>query len=539
MNLKRLVLIPLIGAAMGASLASCGGSNESEGSNVVQIRVYDAGFGTDWLHEIGNKFAEKFPGKSIKIVEESPSVPSKVANEIQNPKNNNIDLYFDSGANLTDIIGKSQSVLRSDTETLLEPLDDVFNSKALSSEGKEEGETIKARMFEGYEETSSYHGKITKWQNKIYKLPWADAATGVFMNRAILNKYNLEAPITSNDFKNVIETIASHTSTDHIYPYAWAGNNAPGYWSYLFSTWFAQYSGVENFKNFMKLDPTGEGNMTTIKDRGFQVYQDQGILKALDGMHDILNINYSPNGSASDTHIKAQTKFATGECAFMIDGDWLLNEMKKNYFDQIKEIEMIKTPVLSSIIERPECATIADDAELKALVKSIDAGSKALSGDGFDVDQTAFNKVYEARSIHNCIGINHDMIIPSYADAKETAKLFIRFMYSNEGCRIFRNKAYANLPLKYTTEAGDADNPFIRSVDAINNSDKVYIISGEAKLNDNRQRAGILLFNKTDFAHPNTFAIMMQDPAKWTAERIFNDEYEFVQSKWSSWKNNF
>ena len=95
-------------------------------------------------------------------------------------------------------------------------------------------------------------------------------------------------PLTSDEFVAAIEKISTHTAADGVYPYSWGGSNAPGYWAFLFETWFAQYSGAEKYVKFQKCEPeTG-----TIKENGYEVYNDQGILKSLEAMYPIFQQKY-------------------------------------------------------------------------------------------------------------------------------------------------------------------------------------------------------------------------------------------------------
>ena len=63
---------------------------------VVDVRIYKAGYGTEWFHAAKEKFEELYKDQNytINIVEESNSVPDKVLSEIQNKKSNSIDLYI-------------------------------------------------------------------------------------------------------------------------------------------------------------------------------------------------------------------------------------------------------------------------------------------------------------------------------------------------------------------------------------------------------------------------------------------------------------
>ncbi|MCQ3035665.1 MAG: extracellular solute-binding protein [Bacilli bacterium] len=532
MKRKNLILPVLLCTLTSLAATSCKSKVEVGGESTIQIKAYKGGYGTDWLHAAADEFQKANPDVKFDFVEESSGVTEAAGQEIMVPKNNQIDLYFLTGIDMYDCIERSQTILRTKDKTILEPLNDILDSKAIDKDGKEESETIRSRMFDGYIESSSYNGDLVKWQDNVYKLPWADATTGLFCNPSVLARYGLEKPLTTDELVNCVTTIASHTAADKVYPYSWAGQNAPGYWSYLFETWFAQYSGKKAFDNFMKCD-AGDGD---IKRNGYKVYQDQGILKGLEAMYQILDLKYSSNGSASKSHMEAQNEFITGKSAFMVDGDWLLCEMSRDYFDQAKDIEMVRTPILSSIGTELGIT----DAQLHTLVEMIDEGK---SNDEIGValtmlTSTQIERVRAARSVHDGIGVGHDIVIPSYSDAKDAAKRFVRFLYSNDGCRIFRNKAYANMPLSYTPDAADANTNFQQSVDKLYSYEKPAMVSGSVKLNNIRSAAQIFMFNYTAWVHPNTYKSIMIDKngdKKLSAQYIFEKEAEYVEKSWSKY----
>ena len=315
---KKNIAFPLVLSALSVfTIAGCGNHVEVGGESTIQIRCYKGGYGTEWLHVMADEFSELFPEVSFDFVEESSLVTENATQEIMVPSENQIDLYFTNGSDMYNLIDSSKQKLRSSEKTLLEPLNDVYESKGIGADGKEEAETIASRMFDGYAQSSMYNGSIEKWRGNMYKLPWADAITGVFCNPAVLAKYNLEIPLTSNEFVSVVEAIASHSKEDKIYPFTFGGNNARGYWLYLWETWFAQYSGKETFDRWVMCDP-GDGD---IENNGWKVYEDIGILKSLEAMYGICDLSYNPNGAVSKKHTEAQNELIRGTAAFMVDGE--------------------------------------------------------------------------------------------------------------------------------------------------------------------------------------------------------------------------
>lgn len=540
---KSLLLCASLGI-LGCTLTACGGGTSEGGSDTIQIRAYKAGYGVDWLYELKAQFETAFPGKHVEIVEASSLVGESSIQEIETPNKNNIDLYFLSDPQVSKVVADSSGVLRKPGKCLYEDLTDVFNSKAIKFDGTEENETIASRMFAGYKEYSTYVGYVSEHTGKMFSLPWADGVLGITANPSVLAKYNInyEDILTSNDLLNAIQTIDADAKTTSdgktIKPYAWAGGNASGYWSYLYETWFAQYSGVAKYKDFVMCTPNSDGKFY---EKGYEVYTDQGILKSLEAMFDVIDMKYSVEGSYGLKHTDAQTKFIKGEAAFMVTGDWLQNEMKspEEYYNLAKECVMMRTPILSSVGTKIGLT----ESQLKQVIKLIDSQGKnadnaAIKAAVSGVTDEQIDKVREARSTHDSLGVSHSMVIPSYSDAIPLAKKFIRFMYSNDGCRVFRNKGNMNLPLTYTAQEGDTNTTFLSSLDKVYNYPTVNMISGAGELNDVRKMSNMLLFNKSDWSHPTTFKTIFHDKTLATPllspTRIFTEEAQYMKDNWKN-----
>lgn len=526
--MRKFLSLACLSTTVLAALTGCSKITEG-GDSVIQVRVYNGGYGTAWLHEIANKFHDAFPQYTVKFEEESSLVSQTAGNEMLTPNKNQIDLYFSNGSDVSTLISKSKGVLKTSNKTLLEPLNDIFESKAIGYNGKEESKTIKERFFLGYEEAMTYNGIVEKWHGNMYSLPWSDATTGVFVNKKVLDKYGLDLPLTSDEFVHTMEVIASHTKEDKVYPYSFGGNNAPGYWLYLYETWFAQYAGQESFMDFMRCDP-GDGD---IEHNGYKVYQNPAIYETLKVFEKFMKLDYSSNGSVNKMHTEAQNEFLRDKSAYFVNGEWLLHEMYGDYKDEAEQILMLKTPILSVIGTEAGLT----DAQLHTVVQAID--EKKTNSEIQALIPTASDaflaRVREARSIHDCIGVGHTMQIPSSSDCIDATKKFIRFIYSEDGCRSFRNVAKGNMPLQYEINDTCDKTPFQLSVDNVLRCDNPRMVSGSIYLNDVREISQMYMFNVTAWQHPTTFKSMMINEGVVTAEKIFNDEKAYMQSSWSKY----
>ena len=361
--------------------------------------------------------------------------------------------------------------------------------------------------------------------------------TGIVCNTAKLQELGFAVPLTTDEL--ISTTIGIHESNSDVEPWVFAGKNASGYLTYLYNTWFAQYEGFDSYRDFVRCKPS-EGK--TINDNGYEVYEKQGILKSLEAMIPLCNFDYNVEGSGGFDYDKAQYEFYKQNAVFMANGDWLLREeydidqVGQERYDVLKNFEMIKTPILSSI----GTEIGLNDAQLHTLVEMIDAkknDAEILSALP-SLDEAKILRVKKARGVYYSEGNNHSIIIPSYSNVKELAKKFVRFMYSNESCNVYHKTAFSNLPLSYTPDADIEDTKFSKSLNKIYDNEYVSVANIEAHFNEIRSKGGIKLFNYNDWSSPTTFMLVMrnQDGASpWTAQYMFEKEAKSAKDNWGSY----
>ena len=178
------------------------------------------------------------------------------------------------------------------------------------------------------------------------------------------------------------------------------------------------------------------------------------VIKAL--LHD-----YGYEAPSTLTFVDAQRAFLRGEGLIMVNGDWIYEEMRTAIGDYKKEnilarIGFMKNPVISSIINVLPKHSVANDAELSALIKAIDAGNTALSGEGYEVQQEDYDRVKEARNYVSTEYLNQ-AYVPAYATAKDLAKDFLRFLATDLALNQYmRSTGGAALPFTYDVQTKDA-----------------------------------------------------------------------------------
>ena len=546
---KRILAAVVVLGSLVGMLAGCGGKQvetNPDGTAAVQskkaIVAYNSvGYGHEWLEKCAEEFEKLYADEGYEIeLKIAYNYENSPALEIgKGAAKNDVDLYLDA-YNLESLLDASDKTMRGNGAVLVD-LKEIWNQPAIGigADGKpqEESKTI-ADRFTLDTAHLYYDGKKEEFHGGLYVLPmgldlWS---TGIVVNPSVLANYGYTVdnlPRTTDEFNAMCQKIAATSSKTGVYAYSWAGSNASGYLAYLFFEYFAQYSGVEAFTNFCMTKPFTDATLEDIKNDGWKVYEDLGILEGFKAMEPIMKPEYSPKGSASMTHMDAQHQLFTGKAAFMINGDWLLYQMKDEYFEEASQCLMLNTPVLS-VIGTESGIT---DAELSKAVGMVDEGKSnadiiaAIPG----LDETETQRIRDARNIYSGgeINLRSGCAIPAYADGRDVAKLFIRFLCSEDALRIIRNCGYKYNPYECSDYSMEVETPFMQSVLANQNPGQGIYVAMDASLSIVRANSGMLYFNHYELSQPVTFKNMILYGM--TAQEMYEKEKEYVKNNWSTW----
>ena len=527
-----LSLLMMVGILAGCSTAGGilgGQSNAASGSNTVVIRCNEGGFGVQWLYALAEAFEETYKEEGYKVKLDIIAGSQGALNEQQiklGPEKNDTDIYITGEFNVPSVMQFSFKVMKDENTPLLEPLDDIYYAPAIGADKQPEEKTIAERFFPGFAEANIYQSN-DQWNGKVFTMVPFVNSTGIAANPSVFARYGLELPNTTDELIAAAQTIAQKGKADNVYPYVWAGNNASSYWLYLWEVLFAQYSGISGYQNFLMCNPQS-GDM--IND-GWQVYEDPGILESLKVMDALLNLNYSADGAVNFTHTEAQHYLAVGEAGFMVTGDWLLEEMEQDYYDEVSGCVMLKTPVLSVI--GTECGIT--DAQLSQAVDMVDAGKTnaemiaAISG----LTEEGAARIRNARNIYPSIGAAVNCMIPAYSDAKDVAKLFLQFMYSEDGCRIVREEGSALMPVSCDNYNVENPTSFMDSVVKLMNNGESTAIFETYHSAMLRTKSGLAFFNYGTYGASVFRSMIMNE--EYTAQYIYETEKQFVKESWANY----
>ena len=549
-TLKKIGALALSSVMLMGVFAGCAQKREvrlnEDGTSAIKnntaIVAYNSvGYGHEWLQTLANEFNTMYADEGYKIeLKISMSYENMADLEIRKgAEKNDVDMYMDA-YNLENLLDASDKVMRGHGAVLVDLTEEVWDKPAIGLNKQEETKTIRERFL--LDDTNLYYDGIKEeFQGGLYVLPtgmelWS---TGIIVNPTVLARYGYTTenlPKTTDEFNAMCEKIAAKTKETGVYTYSWPGSNASGYLSYLFFEYFAQYSGAEQFLNFSMTRPHTDATLEEIVADGWKVYEDPGILEGFKAMEPIMKPKFSPPGSSSMTHMEAQHEMLVGNAAFMIGGDWMFYQMKDQYYEEASQCLMMNTPVLSVI--GTECGIT--DAELSKAVGMVDEDKTnaeimaAIPG----LDEAETNRIREARNIY-CggeVNLRSGMCIPAYADGRDVAILFARFLCSEHALDVIRNQGYKYNCYESADYSMDTETPFMQSVLANQDPGDGIYVAMDSSLSIVRANSGMLYFNHPSNIQPVTFKNMIMDSTgEMTAEKMFNAEKEYAKSQWSIW----
>ena len=547
-NLNKVLSLAIVLVMLVGLFAGCGGDtvvtnpdgSVAQGKKAI-IAYNSVGYGHEWLEKLADDFNKMYADEGYEVeLKISMAYENKPELEIgKGAAKNDVDMYLDA-ANLESLLDASDKTMRGQGAVLVDLTESVWNQPAIGLNKQEESKTIAERFL--LDDTNLYYNGVkTEYAGGLYVLPtgmelWS---SGIVVNPTVLAQFGYTAdnlPRTTDEFNALCALIASKSTETGVYAYSWPGANAAGYLSYLFFEYFAQYSGAEAFLNFSMTRPTTDATLEEILSDGWKVYEDTGILEGFRAMEPIMKPEYSPKGSASMTHMDAQHQLLTGKVAFMVMGDWLLYQMKEEYYDEASQCLMMNTPVLSVI--GTECGIT--DVELSEAVKMVDEDRSdadiiaAISG----LDEAEVARIREARNIY-CggeINLRSGMAIPAYADGRDVAILFARFLCSEYALGVIRNYGYKFNCYECADYSMDNETPFMQSVLANQDPGDGIYVGMDSSLSIVRSNSGMLYFNHPNLVQPVTFKNMILDTTgEMTAEKMFEAEKEYAKQNWSTW----
>ncbi len=412
---KKLLAVGVAGSLLFGSsfaMAGCGKKEKaSDNATTIEISYWKSGLGIDWLNNLVKKFEATHPEYDV-FLDSSSSADLFLSTIELGAQDNTIDLYF-------------TTLNTSQYNKYLEPLNTV-----LDYQWESESKVIKDKINPAILNLLKHDASNT------YTLSYGGGLLSLAYNNQIIDGENYMVPVTTDELKDVAAMIHSDSGST-TYPFITFKDG--GYWSWVYEAWLMQYRGLDWYQNTLMTLDGSEYGFADKNSKEFLMDDAKvtGRYQLLELLQTLLQYNYNYPGSASADFTPQQTLFIKNKAAaFMPNGTWLANEMKGSK-EAPSNISFMRLPVFSAIIENLD--TIDTDSELAALVRTTDEYDSVeqvpLIGDGYDVSEADRQAVWEARRLIVSVLDEHSAMIPNYATAKEGAKEFLKFMYSDQMIR--------------------------------------------------------------------------------------------------------
>lgn len=422
MKMKKVMALAFAGILTVSCLAGCGGGEKkssSGDSKTIEITYWKSGLGEEWLKNVIAGFEKKHP--EYKVVYSTTASQEAINAAFGSEDSDTTDLYL--------------GVKKYETDKL-EPLNDVLEA-TVDGESK----AIKDKF------SPSYLALEQSTDGNYYNLTCGGGMLGIVYNKALFEDAGItQAPRTTDELALVCDTL---TSAD-IVPFCHF--KPVGYWEdYMSDVFFVQYDGMDYVMNNFYACKDDAGKSPSIE-----------VFKKKDGRYEALKVfekvivpEYTMQGSSTYDHTTIQTMWLKGEAAMMVNGSWIENEMASTA--SASEFEMMRMPVVSSITDK--LTTVKTEEDLRNVITAIDSvtdGQSELSayqkGEDYEVNGLKVSAAdWECiRLARNTVGSNYSgnsAYIPNYADAKDGAKEFLKYLYSDEGYKIFADTLHVVLPI--------------------------------------------------------------------------------------------
>lgn len=362
-------------APAASTTASQSGKKEFSNKN-LSIAIFQGGYGASYWEEIINKFEAAYPGVKVTM-----NINPKIG-EIIRPQivSGNVPDFL----SITDSepSGLVKSMIK---EKALMDITDVFNEKALDKDT-----VLKDMMLPGFLESTKF---APYKDGKIYLAPFNAGAMGLVYNKNLFEKKGWKVPETWDEFfalqkeldkpENYLVNADGSKTKRALFTYQGI------YPSYLEELLWPAVASAAGKDAIDKLSSYSEGS-----------FKNGNVKKVLDVFAKIGKDGYLMNGTVALNHTQSQADMMMGKSLFIVNGNWMENEMKDSPREKDFQFGMAAAPTFSA-------------SDKKYVLSS-----------------------YEQFSI------------PAKAKNPELAKEFLKFLYTDESVKLFAEKANGVYALK-------------------------------------------------------------------------------------------
>lgn len=443
-KLIRLVAALLVVAFACGTFAGC---ERKPDENTLTIEAVNLGYGVKWLEDLAAAYMAKHEGVTIEIQQFVGSAGNDTINGHSEAYEGYTDIFvYRPGKYHYNVYQGAVNTSSGKIDCLYADLTDIY------TQPYEDGSTILSKMDPSI---SNY----LKVNDKYYGVNWANGFMGIVRNKDVWTQLGLteaDVPVTTDEMFALCDKILAQNT--NVAPFIYSKNDE--YYTSIWSVWMAQYEGAKGMQNFNDgLDPLGNFSDGLYSYEGMNValeVVEKLLEKKTEGKNKKYIYQHEDSDSLSFTDM--QSYFLNGQAALCVNGSWLEIEMNKDSEAKAYNIDFIKTPVVSDVLQTLPDKTVTTDAQLAEVIRYVDAidDGKQATKPAY-VSDADLARITEARHFaYSYSGADHTMVVAGWSEKIDLAKDFIRFMYSDEGMKVYYN-AQGGLSLPATLSSGSYD----------------------------------------------------------------------------------
>ena len=543
-GLKTFLTLALAATCSLGCFACGGGGNSDDGRTKFVVFSYDGGYGTQWLRNAEAAYEKTHTDVNIEVQVEKTQNGDLSAAQIKNSAAKMFFLEQVSYANLIaeGVVGDITDVL---TET--NPYD---GKKIIDKYTEQQKEYYKVSdAYYGIPHYAGNNGFIYNkdlfdsnlWYFKKNKPTGSDVITDDYfvssateersygpngktgVENGVDYSWDDGLPATYSEFLILLDYIRSF-NIQNLKPITVTGGSREQYVGLLYNALVADYEGAEQ----MLLNYTFNGTATDLGkivngefvqdeaptpvtlENGYEVTRQAGRYYALKFLTDIFKntANYDVQAirSGSDSNTVAQTRFARGQAAILIEGCWWESEAQNDVFGALGKS---KTDYNFAWMPMPK----ADESKVGT--------------------ETVMDNIYSLCFVKNNLSDKE----------KEIAKDFIQFLYSDEMLSAFTRDTGTLRALDYKVSDADYETltPYGKSVYLHKQtSQTIYPLANNTVFRNNQADFTGRKYYATTYKTYEYVSKMLIDDfisngAAHDAEAYFGGMYERYKTKWSSY----
>ena len=454
-----MAVLMVVGIAPMAACNNGGVDTIIKDKNVLNVKIYKGGFGTDYIEAFEKQFAETFKeeGYKLNVTAHDPFLMGEtVYRSVYS--NSGIDIFFASSTNAENgMAGKNYQ------NSFYDITDMVYKKPAIKFDGSEESQTIEEKLtgIGRTIENNVYNGKY-------YGLPYSITHGGLIVNTKMLFDVfgYTELPRTTKEMFDMADDIMSKYDEELVAPFTFSltGNN---YLTSALVPWMGQLMGADKVYDYFGF-MDGDKELRPVWKDGelvsgaYEVFGHEAFVEIFAGIYQIVDWNTCTTNVSSQGFEAAQAQLMRGDGVFYFCGDWMYNEEKVRFKDKLGDIDFTRTPVMSKVGldlfgEGTSYGFDADKADktLSTIIKYVDQNlaieeieAKAEQELGYALETDDVKTVCEKRGLIRSQGgaplVHVSSKIPT--DKLPAVEAFLRFVASDDAGKMYSDNAKTTSP---------------------------------------------------------------------------------------------